>query len=75
MSSIQKMKVFKWNPEKKEILATERGITFEEIVYMIEAGVPVIETDHRPLFTLADLRLPPSDVRPPTSEHCLLPTA
>ncbi len=28
MSYIQKMKVFKWNPEKNEILATERGITF-----------------------------------------------
>jgi uncharacterized DUF497 family protein len=40
------MKVFKWNPEKNEILATERGITFEEIVHMIEAGTPVIETDH-----------------------------
>ena len=40
------MKVFKWNPEKNEILAVERGITFEEIVHMIEAGAPVIETDH-----------------------------
>ncbi len=40
------MKLFKWNPEKNEILTKERGITFEEIVHMIELGVPVIETDH-----------------------------
>jgi uncharacterized DUF497 family protein len=37
---------FKWNSEKNEILAKERGITFEEIVQKIEAGAPVIETSH-----------------------------
>ena len=40
------MKIFKWNTEKNEILAQERGITFEEIVERIESGVKVIETDH-----------------------------
>lgn len=40
------MKIFKWNPEKNEILLKERGITFEEIVQRIEAGSKVIETDH-----------------------------
>jgi len=40
------MKLFKWNSEKNEILAKERGITFEEIVQIIEAGATVIETDH-----------------------------
>ena len=40
------MKIFKWNPEKNEILLKERGITFEEIVQRIESGSKVIETDH-----------------------------
>jgi len=40
------MKIFKWNVEKNEILAKERGITFEEIVGRIESGAKVIETDH-----------------------------
>ncbi len=40
------MKIFKWNPEKNEILFRERGITFEEIVQRIESGTKVIETDH-----------------------------
>ena len=31
---------------KNEILARERGITFEEIVQRIESGAKVIETDH-----------------------------
>ncbi len=38
--------IFKWNAEKNEILARERGITFEEIVQKIESGAKVIETDH-----------------------------
>jgi uncharacterized DUF497 family protein len=38
--------LFKWNPEKNAVLAKERGITFEEIVNMIELGAPVIETEH-----------------------------
>ena len=40
------MKIFKWNAEKNEILALERGITFEEIVKKIESGANTIETDH-----------------------------
>ena len=40
------MRIFKWNVEKNEILAKERGITFEEIVEMIESGAKVIETNH-----------------------------
>ena len=40
------MKTFKWNAEKNEILAKERGITFEEIVQKIGSGANVIETNH-----------------------------
>ena len=40
------MKIFKWNSEKNEILALNRGITFEEIVQRIQSGAKVIETDH-----------------------------
>ena len=40
------MEIFKWNAEKNEILARERGITFEEIVQRISSGAKVIETDH-----------------------------
>jgi len=40
------MKMFKWNTEKNEVLARERGITFEEIVQRIESGAKVIETGH-----------------------------
>ncbi len=40
------MKIFKWNAEKNDILARERGITFEEIVKRIEYGAKIIETDH-----------------------------
>ncbi len=40
------MRIFRWNVEKNEILARERGITFEEIVQRIESGARVIETDH-----------------------------
>ncbi len=40
------MKIFRWNVEKNEILARERGITFEEIVQRIQSGAKVIETDH-----------------------------
>jgi uncharacterized DUF497 family protein len=32
------MKYLNWNPEKNEILKRERGISFEEIVYLIESG-------------------------------------
>ncbi|MCD6199231.1 MAG: DUF4258 domain-containing protein [Deltaproteobacteria bacterium] len=40
------MKIFRWNVEKNEVLARERGITFEEVVQKIEAGTKIIETDH-----------------------------
>ena len=40
------MRIFKWNVEKNETFAKERGITFEEVVQGIESGVKVIETDH-----------------------------
>ncbi len=32
------MKYLNWNSEKNEILKRERGISFEEIAYLIEAG-------------------------------------
>ena len=37
---------FRWNAEKNEKLASQRGITFEEIVGRIEAGCKVFDTDH-----------------------------
>ena len=40
------MRVFRWNAEKNEMLARERGITFEEIVERIESGATVVETEH-----------------------------
>lgn len=32
------MKYLNWSPEKNELLRIERGICFEEIAYLIEAG-------------------------------------
>ena len=46
LSYILFMQIFKWNAEKNELLARERGITFEEIVKHIELGAKIIETDH-----------------------------
>jgi predicted DNA binding CopG/RHH family protein len=40
------MKIFRWNAEKNELLARERGVTFEEIVDRIGSGARVVETDH-----------------------------
>jgi uncharacterized DUF497 family protein len=40
------MITFKWNSEKNELLALNRGITFEEIVQRIQSGAKVIETGH-----------------------------
>jgi len=40
------MKAFKWNAEKNVILEKERGITFEEIVDLIESGAYTLEVDH-----------------------------
>lgn len=44
--TVTSMKIFKWNAEKNEILAKERGITFEEIVEIIGSRAHVIEVDH-----------------------------
>ena len=46
MSYHDGMEIFKWNTEKNEILARERGITFEEVVQRIADGAKIIETDH-----------------------------
>ena len=46
MSYIIIMNIVRWNAEKNEVLARERGITFEEIVQRIESGTKVIETYH-----------------------------
>ncbi|MEQ1605888.1 MAG: toxin [Pyrinomonadaceae bacterium] len=32
------MKTYAWNPEKNDMLRTGRGISFEDIVFHIEAG-------------------------------------
>ena len=32
------MKPFRWSPKKNDLLKTERGISFEEIVVAVEAG-------------------------------------
>jgi uncharacterized DUF497 family protein len=44
------MKYFNWNAEKNEILKQERGLSFEEIVYLIESGhiLGVEENPSRP---------------------------
>ena len=44
MACIFDMKYLNWNPEKNETLKRERGISFEEIAYLIELGrIIVIE--------------------------------
>ena len=35
------MKYLNWNSEKNEILKRERGISFEEIAYLIESGLVI----------------------------------
>jgi uncharacterized DUF497 family protein len=40
------MRTFQWNAEKNALLATQRGITFEEIVERIESGATVVETEY-----------------------------
>lgn len=35
---INSMKFLNWDPQKNEILKRERGISFEEIAYLIEMG-------------------------------------
>jgi hypothetical protein len=40
------MKPFRWNHEKNEVLKTERGISFEEMVLAIEADGLLDELRH-----------------------------
>lgn len=40
------MKHFAWNPEKNEQLRKERGVSFEDVVFHIEAGDEVDIFDH-----------------------------
>ena len=35
------MKYLNWNSEKNELLKQERGISFEEIAYLIESGLVI----------------------------------
>ncbi len=37
MTYIYYMKYLNWNPEKNEIIKRDRGISFEEIAYLIES--------------------------------------
>ncbi|MGD9326782.1 MAG: hypothetical protein PVG26_22385, partial [Desulfobacterales bacterium] len=54
---ITHMKYLDWDPQKNEILKQERGISFEEIAYLIESGqiIGIEENPSRPnqkLYTL-----------------------
>lgn len=40
------MKFYSWNPEKNKALQQERGISFEEIIFHIDAGDEVDIFDH-----------------------------
>lgn len=40
------MKTYAWNPEKNELLRKSRGISFEDVVFHIEAGDAVDIFDH-----------------------------
>jgi len=44
------MKYLNWNSEKNELLKRERGISFEEIAYLIESGqvIGIEENPGRP---------------------------
>ncbi len=44
------MKYLNWNPEKNELLKLERGICFEEIAYLIEAG-KVVGVEENPGYS------------------------
>ncbi len=46
LSYVCRMRTFTWNAEKNETLEKKRGITFEEIVEMMEAGAYTLEVDH-----------------------------
>ena len=43
------MKYLNWNSEKNELLKRERGISFEEIAYLIESGL-VIGIEENPVY-------------------------
>lgn len=40
------MRTFRWDPVKNESLRSERGISFEEIVFRIEQDINVAIIDH-----------------------------
>ena len=40
------MKCYSWNPEKNEILKRERGVSFEDVVFHIQAGDEVDVFEH-----------------------------
>ncbi len=40
------MKHYAWNPEKNEKLRQERGVSFEDVVFHIEAGNEVDNFEH-----------------------------
>ena len=50
MAHIHSMKYLNWNSEKNELLKRERGISFEEIAYLIESGqvIGIEENPGRP---------------------------
>jgi uncharacterized DUF497 family protein len=47
------MKYYSWNPEKNNILKKERGVSFEDVVFHIEAGneVDVLEHPNRERYS------------------------
>jgi uncharacterized DUF497 family protein len=40
------VKAIAWNPQKNEVLKSERGVSFEDIVFHIQAGDIVDTFDH-----------------------------
>lgn len=40
------MKTFNWNVEKNRLLKEERGVSFEEVVFHLEAGDAIDVFDH-----------------------------
>jgi uncharacterized DUF497 family protein len=40
------MKYFSWNEEKNELLKTERGLSFEEVVFYIDHGFLLDVLEH-----------------------------
>jgi len=59
MAYVHSMKYLNWNSEKNELLKRERGISFEEIAYLIESGqvIGIEENPGRPnqkIYVLED---------------------